>query len=201
MIAEGEPADVIDRTVRDEGIDLVMMPTHGKGRFRRLLLGSVTSKVLHDLSCAVWTGTHAALEGRKAVTPYQSIVCAVDFVEESQAVLNAAAALARRSGASLHLVHAVGVPSASYQLDLGPYRSALLEAAHRAVRKLRDESGIKATISVDGGTVSSVMRAAASRLKADLIVTGRGHAQDLGAGVRSALYTIIRDAPCPVLSI
>ncbi len=31
------------------------MPTHGYDRFRGMLLGSVVSKVLHDVDCAVWT--------------------------------------------------------------------------------------------------------------------------------------------------
>ena len=39
-------------------IDLIMMPTHGYGRFRALLLGSVTAKVLHDADCPVWTAVH-----------------------------------------------------------------------------------------------------------------------------------------------
>ena len=37
-----------------------MMPTHGCGPLRRFLLGSVTAKVLHDVSTAVWTGLGTA---------------------------------------------------------------------------------------------------------------------------------------------
>ena len=36
-----------------------MMPTHGYGKFRSLLLGSVTAKALHDAKCAVWTAAHS----------------------------------------------------------------------------------------------------------------------------------------------
>src|SRR5580692_5393075 len=58
-IAElGDPAQVITQFAHSEGVDLIMMPTHGYGPFRRLLLGSVTAKVLHDAQCPVWTGAH-----------------------------------------------------------------------------------------------------------------------------------------------
>src|SRR5271163_3527491 len=52
----GEPGAVIDDVVRHQGADLVMLPTHGRAPLRRLLLGSVTAKVLHDLTVPVWTG-------------------------------------------------------------------------------------------------------------------------------------------------
>src|SRR4051812_8787795 len=54
----GDPADCITEFAHNQNVDLVMMPTHGYGPFRRLLLGSVTAKVLHDVECPVWTGAH-----------------------------------------------------------------------------------------------------------------------------------------------
>ena len=38
--------------------NLIMMPTHGYGRFRRFILGSVAAKILHDADCPVFTGAH-----------------------------------------------------------------------------------------------------------------------------------------------
>ena len=38
---------------REHTIDLIMMPTHGYGPFRSLLIGSVTAKVLHDIELPV----------------------------------------------------------------------------------------------------------------------------------------------------
>ncbi|MGH9593307.1 MAG: universal stress protein, partial [Bryobacteraceae bacterium] len=58
IVEVGEPADVITRFAHAEGVDLIMMPTHGYGPFRSLLLGSITAKVLHDAECPVWTATH-----------------------------------------------------------------------------------------------------------------------------------------------
>ena len=58
VLVEGNPARAIVRTAHDEKVDLIAMPTHGYGAIRRFLLGSVTSKVLHDSECPIWTGAH-----------------------------------------------------------------------------------------------------------------------------------------------
>ena len=46
ITALGEPGSVVLDVVRSQGTDLVMLPTHGRGPLRRMLLGSVTAKVL-----------------------------------------------------------------------------------------------------------------------------------------------------------
>ena len=50
VLFDGDPAEAIVEFARSEKIDLIAMPTHGYGGFRRLLIGSVTAKVLHDVS-------------------------------------------------------------------------------------------------------------------------------------------------------
>src|SRR6478752_4285129 len=59
----GDPAREIIRFAAENQVDLIMMPTAGCGRFRRLLLGSVTAKVLDEVNCAVWTDAHIAENG------------------------------------------------------------------------------------------------------------------------------------------
>jgi len=92
----GEPGHVIDEVIRHQGTDLVMLPTRGHGPLRRFLLGSVTAKVLHDVSAAVWTGVGSALADHNPAIPYKSILCALDETEEAEAVLKAAATIACR---------------------------------------------------------------------------------------------------------
>lgn len=50
---EGDPAAEIVRYVKDAGMDLVVMGTHGRTGLDRLLLGSVAEKVLRDAPCSV----------------------------------------------------------------------------------------------------------------------------------------------------
>jgi nucleotide-binding universal stress UspA family protein len=201
VLKEGDAAGAIEQHIKREGMDLVMMPTRGQGAFRRLLLGSVAGKVLHDASCAVWTDAHAKPEHYKPTAPYKTIVCAMGFSDESRAILNAAAAIAKEYGAQLHLVHSVETPPASYEVDFGPFRKELIEAAEAELQKMRGEAKVEATISIGSGAIAEVVRAEAERHKADLVVTGRGNSQGALSRMWSSLYSIVRESPCPVLSI
>src|SRR5579872_3477731 len=98
-------AEEIVRYARDDGSDLIMMPTHGYGAFRRLLLGSTTAKVLYDARCPVWTGAHLA-QGPPAewINP-TTILCAADNDAGTEKALRWASQLASTLDADLVLVH------------------------------------------------------------------------------------------------
>ena len=59
----GSPAKAIVDYARDNGINLIVMGTHGRGGFAHLLLGSVAEQVVRTAECPVLTvrGTAAAL--------------------------------------------------------------------------------------------------------------------------------------------
>lgn len=198
---EGEAGSVIHGVLEHQGTDLVMMPTRGCGPLRRLLLGSVTAKVLHDVSAAVWTGIGSAIEGHAPTIPYQSILCAVDETQESEAVLRAAAALAKSYQAELALMHVLEMPPATLEIDFTPYRQDLMDAAHAHLRGLQDRLNLDVPeIVIEAGIIDGI-RQEVVRRKADLVVVGRGHDQGTISRVWSRLYSIVRDSPCPVLSI
>lgn len=46
-IIVGDPADVIVRYAREKKVDQIVIGTHGRGRVGTLLMGSVSSKVVH----------------------------------------------------------------------------------------------------------------------------------------------------------
>lgn len=48
MHVTGDPAQIIVRLAETEGFHLIMMCTHGMGAAKRLLIGSVTNKVVHN---------------------------------------------------------------------------------------------------------------------------------------------------------
>ena len=50
---EGEPADVILEATREINADLIIIGTRGLGAAKRLMLGSVSTKVVHDAPCDV----------------------------------------------------------------------------------------------------------------------------------------------------
>src|SRR6185312_10827121 len=191
--AAGEPGTVINRIIGEQGSDLVMLPTHGWGPLRRLLLGSVTAKILHDSSAAVWTAGPALV---RQAPPYHSILCAVDETSEAEAVLRAAAWLAEQYDASLAIIHVVALPPASPELDYVVYEREVVASANARLRELKGKLGIDAPHRVAGGMIADNVREEAVHKKADLIVTGRGASQDNLARLWSSLYEIVREAPC-----
>lgn len=197
----GEAGTAIDCVIKRQTTDLVMLPTHGRGPIRRLLLGSVAAKVLHDVDAAVWTCTAAVLAAHPARVHYESIVCALNDTGEAEAVLDAAAAFACAYKAQLRLVRVVQMPTSNLDVDFTPYRKDVLDAEDFAVRELKGKLGITAPHSIIDGAIAERLCEEATLREADLIVAGRGRAQDTFERMWSNLYPIVREAPCPVLSI
>ncbi len=200
-VVQGDAAQAIDDYARDNGMDLIMMPTHGYGLFRTLLLGSVTAKVLHDTPCPVWTGVH--VEDSPAVSPeFATILCAVDRTEDSIPTMRFACRLAHDNHARLFLVHAIPgaevAPEKYFDVDLRAY---LEQDARKTIDKLQETAGVGAPLCLGAGEVSHVVRDSALGHSADLVVIGRGRATRSLGRLRSNVYSIIRDAPCPVLSV
>jgi len=171
MVELGDPGSVIDRLAVEQRADLVMLATRGHGPVRRFLMGSITAKVLHDVSSAVWTGVGAELVDHPVRLPYQSIV------------------------------YVVPTPPAYPDLDLEEHTKQLTEASQFRLRELTARLGIDAPHTVIDALLGDGIHQEVIRRKADLLVTGRGNSMGTFSRLWSHLYSIIRDSPCPVLSI
>ncbi len=201
IVQLGEPGSVIDQVLQDQRADLVMLATRGHGPMRRFLMGSVTAKVLHDSSAAVWTGVGAALSDHSARIPYRSIVCALDNSDEAEAVLRAAVSISSAYGAQLWIVHVVPMPPTDPDVDLRDYSKQFTEASLSRLRELKSRLGVDAPHAVLDGLLPDGIHQEIVRRNADLLITGRGHSIGTFSRVWSHLYSIIRDSPCPVLSV
>jgi nucleotide-binding universal stress UspA family protein len=177
-----------------------MMPTHGYGKFRRLLLGSVTAKVLHDAKCPVWTATHAEGDMVNHVG-HNSIMGAIDQTPDTALLIRRYAEIAREFNAKLRLVHALpGAHPDAMRLDEDFHRF-LINSAREDIARIQAEAGTNLELCMEGGAVSKVVREASLHHDADLILIGRGILHERFGQLRTNAYAIIRDAPCPVLSL
>ena len=95
-LAAGRPADEILRHVQDEGIDLILMATHGRSGIKRWAMGSVADKVLRASKVPVWlvrAGTpRAASEG---MPPKRMMLVLLDGSKLAESVLPHVEALAK----------------------------------------------------------------------------------------------------------
>ena len=199
VLIEGDPALTIVETARVEKVDLIAMPTHGYGAFRRFLLGSITAKVLHDSDCPVWTSAH--LE-EKPVREFsiRNILCAVDLTPHSAKTVQWAGQMAAEFEARLILAH---ITSGMEIYGPGPYQvdpswtEALISSANRQLANLQREVGTKAEVFIGSGDVPKLLSHAAKQTSADVLIIGRPPSGRL----RATGYGIIRESYIPVLSV
>ena len=200
LVLNGDPATAIVELAREERVDLIAMPTHGYGPFRRFILGSNTAKVLHDADCPVWTGVHLP-EAQPVSTPFAKILCAVDLGPQSARALAWAAWLQREFHGHLTLIHAIAAHSESSEEPDAKWRAGIREIAEEELLHIQRDVGAEADLLLEAGEPARVICSAAARIGAGTVVIGRGSAAGDFGRLRTNSYAIIRQSPCPVVSV
>lgn len=194
----GDPATVIEWVAKCDESDLIMMPTRGRGWFCSMLRGSVTSRVLHNITCPVWTSAHKS-EPVSTLTPgYRSILCAVGMNLEDDAVLDVACLFVQMYGARICLLHA---QSTSDEQDTEYSSQSLKQAFMRGCVARRIHIAPDICVRILRMEISEGIRQTALEQGADLTIVSRGRENGGFSHTWSQLYTIIRESRCPVLSV
>lgn len=201
QLAEGDVADYTVSFANENHIDLIMMPTHGHGLFRRLILGSVTAKILHEATCPVWTGVHTDQMWSQMGVGWHRFLCAVDANQRDVPLLKWAVQFTCEQGAVLQVVHAVDAAVLVGAGERDPVGDLPFSVEREKLDALQAEAGTKLDIKVALGPVSQVVREAALDYEADLVLIGRGVIQEGLGQIRSSAYEVVRDSPCPVISV
>jgi nucleotide-binding universal stress UspA family protein len=206
----GRVDENIVRLGESMGADVIVLGSRGYNPMTRLLMGSVSDSVVRHAHCAV------LVVRRQVRVPERllggRVLLATDGSEEARAAAGIAAELAERTGAELHLVHALPTdPPMPYPAPFSRERSAaLIEQAKRDARTfLADEAGRLEKEGFSGvqthlrlGRPGQEIVKLSEELDADLVILG---SRGLG-GMRRALMggvsdSVVRHAPCPVLVV
>jgi nucleotide-binding universal stress UspA family protein len=217
VIRQGTTASEILSQVAELNADLLVMGTHGRSGFERLLLGSITEKVLRKAKCPVLTVPRRHPDAVPASPVlFKQILCPVDFSDSSMHALNYAMSLAQEADAHLTVVHVMAdrleaMPDLADtvltddRLRLADYRTRREADARQRLKESVPES-VAAYCSVDtmvasGAPSREILRIAAEQ-QTDLIVIGiqgRGAADLMFMG--STTNHVVRAATCPVLTL
>ena len=203
------PRTIIDQAL-STGTDLIVMGTHGRRGFERLLLGSVAERVLREALCPVLTVPPQAEPGVSPAVTFKRIICPMDFSPSALQAFDYALNLARQADGRVTLLHVIEwlaeeEPRASAHFSVPEVRGYMAADAQEQLRELvPDESRMWVdtdNIIVFGRAYRGILRAAEAK-PADLIVMG---AQGRG-GVGLALFGsttqgVVRGATCPVLTV
>ena len=200
-VRTGDAAKVIVEQAHATKANLIVMSTHGFGGFRRMLLGSTTAKVLHDAGCPVFTTAHVE-SAPATIPPFRNILCAVDFGPQSEAVVRWADEFTRSTGAQLFISHVVPfIPMGQWGYCDVDLSVAMRKDAEEKAHLLIESTGAEAKLLVETGLVVATLAGLASEKQADLIVIGRHHQSGMLGRLRDTAYGIIRESPCPVVSV
>src|SRR5713226_2775364 len=196
VLLPGNAANMITNTARRNRFDLIMMPTHA-GRFRRMLLGSTTAKVLNASDCPVLTTEHAATIAPRPLE-HRKWLCAIGLTLDSERVLRYAKDAASAAGAKLSLIHAIQTSDA---VSENRRPSEEERKARQRLAELQNRLGSDASLSIVAGPVKERLLDAARQSSADVLVIGRSPHLHSPGRLRDLSYSLIRDSPCPVVSV
>ena len=201
-------ATIVDRAVTMPA-DLMVLGTHGRSGFDRLLLGSTTEKVLRKAPCPILTVPPHAPATAPADATFSQILCPVDFSPSALQAFGFALDLARQAGGSVTVLHAIewlaDEARAHAHFDVEGYRTHLNEDAHARLQALiaeRPRTKCAVTDVVVAGRAYRQILETAIAQEADLIVMGAQGREGVGLTLfGSTTQQVVRAATCPVLTV
>ena len=140
---------------------------------------------------------------------FHSILCPVDFDDNSMAALDLACKAAVENNAPLALVHVVPMPVDAPEIGALPSESVPLwqdeaKAKLDEITRKRIPGSVPSTAMIRIGRPPEAIVAAAGELKADLIVMathGRSRSAIGHFFLGSVAEQVVRESPCPVLVV
>lgn len=191
VVKEGHPIDVLGRVVRESGADLLVIGPHGKGRLARILLGSVSQRMLESLPAPV-------LVARGTIAAPLRVLLATDG---SPYGLAAARYLARFPLPDAARIEVLAVDDRSMFPQSGDRDYWASRAVADAVEALA-AGGRTSHPVIEYGQPQRKILATAKQLDSDLIVTGaRGLGGFEGLMLGSVSRAVSTAARCSVLVV
>lgn len=197
--------EVVARLVKERGIDLITLGTHGRTGLKKALLGSFAEEVFRRSRVPVLMSGPATRVGVHSGGRFRCVLFATDFNAVSSSAAPYAVSLAQENQAHLILLHVLPLPKPGKAIKPGDLSVA--EATHRLEVLIPQEAELwcRPLALVEHGDPATRILAAAKEHGADLIVLGvRG--MDALASVAARVqkhtaYDVVSHAPCPVLTV
>jgi len=213
LITVGKPADEILRAVEDKSIDLVISATRGRSGLKRLILGSVTERLMLTLPCPLLVlrrPEHEFVGVPEQAFKLKKILVGCDFSPDSGQALEHALSLAQEFEAELHLANVIEPPTQPNFPKADTSATAEIREDYRNLlnQKLKDlvpqeaRNWCTPQTSILKGQPYEELAGYAESNHIDMIVMGiRGHGLVKTLFLGSTTDRVVRRSPCPVLSV
>lgn len=199
LVDEGFAVPRILANAQQLGAGLIVVGTRGEGGITRLVLGSVAEKIVRLAPCPVVT-VPPRTPPASAGLLFRTILCPIDFSDETGTALSFALSLAREAKAHLILLHVLGSlpaddPRALLHFGSTEYRSFLEGDARERILALLPPGALE--------EVAPEVVIAAGKADREILDLARERDAGLVVMVTSALgpvEPVLREAPCPILT-
>lgn len=204
-VIQGKPYSTIVDYANSRGLDLIVMPTHGRQGLERFLLGSTTERVIRRSDVPVLTirpDDDSTIEypSRTVLVPTDGSDCADQALEMGIDVANA-------GGAALHLLSIIALTSLGVDVRSDIQRTAQEENANELIKDAKTAAENAGVDSVSGAVKydSSIHQAILSYIDehdVDLVVIGTHGWTGFDRYVLGSVTEyLIRTSPIPVLTV
>lgn len=215
IVCQGNVWDKLDAIIDREQIELVVIGTHARQGFGKLLLGSVAEHIFRNASCLVLTVGPGSLQdspvgGPRAIRPF---LFATDFTEVSLHALPYAISSANHFGAKLVLLHVISdtsmpndqlLPSAG---DVMTFREKARLSSLSRLEKLASQQPklvVTPQFIVEFGVPAEKILEVADTLNSDAVILGLHHKASIAAASHlpwATAYRVVCGACCSVLTV
>ena len=154
-LSEEPYQDIVDHASKNN-VDMIIMGTHGKTGMKRLMMGSVTAKVIGHAPCNI------LVLPLNAKVECKNVLIATDGSKYSEAAASEALGIAKRCGSSL-----IVISVASSEAEIASAKDNVNKVSEAA-----EKEGVKTASVVTIGKPYEAIIETAKQKKADFIVLG-----------------------------
>lgn len=195
----GDIGQTLPQTVKDLALDLIVVGTHGRTGWRKLVLGSVTETVIDLVSCPVLSVGPSTNRNRMEEFGPESIVLVSGTSAHSQRAESYAFSLTRKYGSRLTAVNVLENRSGRVVAEVSELECCEVELGNSPHARLVP-GNLQLPTAI--GAQSDLILQVAGRASADLIVLSvpENH-RFTDRFVSNNSYQVVCAAPCPVLTV
>jgi nucleotide-binding universal stress UspA family protein len=203
LLCEGDPPDVILDIAHGKRADLIVLGTYGRRGMKRLLMGSVTSRIIVDAPTDVLVVKKPCTE---CTGEYVNILVPYDGSDFSKRALTRACQMAKEDGSTVSVLYVI--PRYEEMVNFfktDAIRKSLLHEADKitaAAKEFAAQQGAMVKTLVAEGHASDRIVEISKEQNHDLIVMGsHGYRGVNKAIMGSTTERVILDASCPILIV
>ena len=199
IVEVGEVAKVLPHIAKDLKSDLIVVGTHGRGGWRKMLLGSVAEAVIDQASCPVFSVGSSAVRTRIKRYGPEHILLVSEAAKRSQLAESYAFSLASKYRSRLTIIDVLENRSGRILAQVSELKCCETEFSDTIpTKRLTRPEQPPVEVGMESGLILEV----ANRTAADLVVLPVPHDHKFtDRFVSTDSYRVVCSAPCPVLTV